>query len=132
MEVQGGGSSTPSYINVVSNKGRAGKKNNPLHSSEDTTKNTETQKVEGSNTHAEKGTHKEDKQEEKAQDRGQGTENRTKMGPCKPKTNTKSWVILKDPALQEHMDHMENYAIICKFMGIWLIEKVLYTWIKYN
>ena len=30
------------------------------------------------------------------------------------------------------MDHMENYAIICKFMGIWLLEKALYTWIKYN
>ena len=27
---------------------------------------------------------------------------------------------------------MTNYVIICKFMGIWPSEKVLYTWIKYN
>ena len=27
---------------------------------------------------------------------------------------------------------MKNYTIICKFMGIWLIEKALYTWTKYN
>jgi len=57
MEAQGGGSSTPSYSNAVSNRGRAGKKNKPPHSSEDTTKNTETQKVEGSNMHAEQWTH---------------------------------------------------------------------------
>jgi len=61
MEAQGGGSSTPSYSNVVLNKGRAGKKNKPPHSSEDTTKKTETRKAEGSNTHAEQGTHKEDR-----------------------------------------------------------------------
>lgn len=120
------------YNNVVSNRGRAGKKNKPLHSLEDTTKNIETQKAEGNNTHAEQGTHEEDRQEEKAEDRGQGTENRTKMGLCKPKTNTKPRVILNDPALQEHRDHMANYAIMCKFMGIWPIEKALYTWIKYN
>lgn len=62
-------------------------------------------------------TRKTDK-EEKAEDKGQGTQNRTKMGHCKPKTNTKLRVILNDLALQEHRDHMENYAIICKFMGI--------------
>lgn len=54
------------------------------------------------------------------------------MGPCKAKINTKPQVILNDPALQVHRDHMTNYAIICKFMGILPTEKALYTWIKYN
>ena len=52
------------------------------------------------------------------------------MGPCKPKTITKPRVILNDPTLQEHKDHMENYAIICKFMGIWPSERTLCHWIR--
>ena len=54
------------------------------------------------------------------------------MGPYKLKTITKPRVILNDPALQAHRDHMANYSIIYKFMGIWPLEKALYTWIKYN
>lgn len=49
--------------------------------------------------------------------RGQGSEGKAKMGLCKPKTTTKLRVILSNPALQAHKDHMANYAIICKFMG---------------
>ena len=60
MEAQGEGSSTPSYSNVVSNRGRAGNKIKPPQSLEVKTKNTETQKAEGSKTHAEQGTHEED------------------------------------------------------------------------
>lgn len=132
MEAQGGGRSTPSYSKVVSSRGKVGNKSKPPHSLEDMTKILETQKEEGCKTHVEDGTHEEDPSEGKAQDRGQRVENRTKMGPCKPKSSNKPWVILNDPALQEHRDHMTSYAIICKFMGIWLTEKALYTWIKYN
>ena len=117
---------------MVASRGRAGNKNKPPQPLEVKTKNTETQKAKGRKTHADQGTHEEDHQEEKEEDRGQGTENRAKMGPCKPKTINKPRVILNDLALQAHKDHMENYAIICKFMGIWPSERVLYTWIKYN
>jgi len=102
MEAQGGGSSTPSYSNVFSNRGRARNKNQTPQPLEVKTKNTETHKAEGNKTHAEQGTHEEDRQEEIAEDRGQRTENRNKMGPYKPKTITKPRVILNDPALQEH------------------------------
>jgi len=53
-------------------------------------------------------------------------------GPCKPKANIKPWVVLNDHALQGHRDHMMTYAVICKFMGIWPMEKSLYTWITNN
>jgi len=43
-----------------------------------------------------------------------------------------SRVVLNDPALQAHRDHMQTYAIICKFMRLWTIEKALQTWIKYH
>ena len=39
---------------------------------------------------------------------------------------------MNDPALQVHRDHMQTYAIICKFMGLWPTEKYLQTWIKYH
>lgn len=41
-------------------------------------------------------------------------------------------VVLNNLALQEHREHMETYAIICKFMGLWPTEKALQTWIKYH
>lgn len=103
---------------MVANRGRGGKKHKHPQPLEVKTKNIETQKAEDSKTHADQGAHEEDRQEEKEEDRGQGIENRAKMGPYKPKTITKPWVILNDPLLQVHRDHMENYAIICKFMGI--------------
>ena len=70
METQGGGSSTPSYSKMVANRGRTGKKNKPPQPLEVKAKNTETQKAEGSKTHADQGAHKEDFQEEKEEDRG--------------------------------------------------------------
>jgi hypothetical protein len=39
-------------------------------------------------------------------------------------------VILSDPALQAHRDHMTEHAIICKFMGIWPTERALHVWIR--
>eukprot|EP00253_Pinus_taeda_P032565 PITA_32565 len=32
--------------------------------------------------------------------------------------------------LQAHREHMQTYAIICKFMGLWPTEKALQTWIR--
>lgn len=60
MEAQGGGSSTPSYSNVVSNRGRGGYKNKPPQPFEFKTKKTEIQKAEGNKTHANQGAHEED------------------------------------------------------------------------
>lgn len=70
METQGGGSSAPSYINMVANRGRGGKKNKPTQPLEIKTKNTKTQKAEGIKTHADQGAHEEECQEEKEEDKG--------------------------------------------------------------
>ena len=116
METRGGGSYTPSYSYMVENRGRGGKKNKPPQPLEVKTQDTETQKAEGSKTNVDQGAHEEDYRGEKEEDKDQGSENRAKMGPCKAKTTTKPRVILNDPALLAHRDHMANYAIICKFM----------------
>jgi len=62
----------------------------------------------------------------------QGTKDKAHMGPCKPKAAVTQIVILNVLGLQAHMDHMQTYAIICKFMGVWPTEKDLQTWIKYH
>jgi len=53
-------------------------------------------------------------------------------GLYKPKSTITSQVVLSDPTLQVHRDHMTTYAVICKFMGIWPMEKALHAWIKNN
>lgn len=50
-----------------------------------------------------------------------------KNGIFKTKSSTIPWVILSDPALQAHRDHMTEHAMICKFMGLWPTEKALHV-----
>ena len=66
-----------------------------------------------------------DKEEE---DKKQGAKNKAQKGPYKPKAEVTPRVVLNDPALQAHKDHMRTYAIICKFMGLWPTEKALQTY----
>ena len=68
----------------------------------------------------------------KEEDKSLGSRDKKQKGPCKPKAEITPRVILNDPALQEHREHMGTYAIICKFMGLWPTEKALQTWIKYH
>ena len=51
-----------------------------------------------------------------------GTRDKYQKGPCRPKMEITSRVVLTDPVLQEHREHMGTYAIIYKFMGIWCSE----------
>ena len=57
---------------------------------------------------------------------------KNQKGPCKPKAEITPRVVLNNPELQAHREHMQTYAIICKFMGLWPTEKALQTWIKYH
>jgi len=54
------------------------------------------------------------------------------MGPCKLKATVIARVTLNEHALQEHREYMQNYAIICKFMGLWPTEKALQMWIRHH
>lgn len=73
-----------------------------------------------------------DAKENEEEDKEQGTKDKAHMGPCKPKAVVTPRVILNDSALQAHRDHMQTYAIICKFMCLWSTKKALQTWIKYH
>ena len=70
--------------------------------------------------------------ENEEEDKKQGEKNKAQKGPCKPKAEVTPRVVLNDPALEAHRDHMRTYAIICKFMGLWPTEKALQAWIKYH
>ena len=61
--------------------------------------------------------------DKKGEDKKQGTKDKKQKGPCKPKAKITPRAVLKDPALQADGDHMQTYAIICKFMGLWPTEK---------
>ena len=61
--------------------------------------------------------------ENEEEDKEQGAKNKAQKGPCKPKVEVTPRVVLNDPALQAHRDHMRTYGIICKFMGLWPNEK---------
>ena len=52
--------------------------------------------------------------------------------PYKPKTTLIPKVVLEDPQAQLYMDQMKMHALICKFMGLWPIERTMRSWIKYH
>jgi len=49
---------------------------------------------------------------------------------CKPRSAITPQVVLIDPMLRVHRDHIAAYAIICKCMRIWPMKKDLHAWIK--
>lgn len=76
MEGHGGGSSTPSYSNMVSNRRKEMCMNN-------------FRKPTGAETLEKEGTHKEARRETKSEGRSERMENISTTGPCKPKSNIK-------------------------------------------
>jgi len=73
-----------------------------------------------------------DTKDKEGEDKKQDTKEKKQRGPCKPKAKITPRVVLNDPALQAYRDHMQTYAIICKFMALWPTEKALQNWIKYH
>jgi len=63
MEGLGGGSSTPSYSNMVSNRSKKASLNNFWIPTKAKTKTTRTHKPRRNNSHEEEGTHKEARKE---------------------------------------------------------------------
>lgn len=80
-------------------------------------------------TKSKKNNDTKDKEEE---DKVHGPKDKKQKGPCKPKAEITPRVVLNDPALHVHRDHIRTYAIICKFMGLWSTKKALQTWVKYH
>jgi len=107
MECSRGGSSTPSYKEVTTSRGKS-----PLGkvrgSGEEGGKNNE-KELNGDRSKENSST--KDNEEE---DKSQGTRDKYQNGPCRPKMEITSRVVLNDSALQEHREHMGTYPIIYK------------------
>jgi len=65
------------------------------------------------------------RKERRIEGENQNVDTRNRIGPCKPRATITPRVVLSDPTLQVHREHMATYAIISKFMGLWPTEKAL-------
>lgn len=111
MEGHRGGRAYPSFKEVVASRGKK-----PLESTKGASgggKETMEEERTGGNTEGINGT-----KDKEGEDKKQGTEDKKQKGPYKPNAKINPRVVLNDPALQAYRDHMQTYAIICKFMGL--------------
>lgn len=99
MEGCKGGSSTPSYKQVVASRGKKPLENDK-GTSEEGKRNME-EELDGTKTRENNST-KDNEEEDKKQE----TKDKRKKGPCKPKAEITPRVVLNDLALQTHRDHM--------------------------
>lgn len=49
---------------------------------------------------------------------------------CKQKKIDNLRVVITDPEIQAYREHIAEYAVICKFMGMWPTERALCIWIR--
>lgn len=125
MDGHKGGGSTPSYKHAVVSRGKK-----PMEKDRSPSKGRQRNSEEeqdGSKLRKNNRT-----KENEEEDKEQRTKDKAQKGPCKPKASVTPKVVLNDLALQAHREHMQTYAIICKFMGLWPTEKDLQLWIKYH
>jgi hypothetical protein len=131
MVTKGGGNGTPSYKQVVVDRGK-GPRGVGFKEPVTSTSGSGPEKNQESNQE------KRDRMGEEAREtqndaqepaNPNGVEGRN---PCKPKTTLIPKVILEDPQTQLFRDQMKMHALICKFMGLWPTERTLRNWIKYQ
>jgi hypothetical protein len=131
MSSKAGGKGTPSYKQVVVDRGK-GPSNGVFKASVTRTPGSDPGK------HQERSRDKNETMEEVAKEtqneaqetaKANGTEGRN---PCKPKTTMIPKVVLEDPQTQLYKDQMKTHVLICKFMGLWPTERTLCNWIKYH
>lgn len=51
-------------------------------------------------------------------------------GICKPIKSDNLRVVITDLEIQAYREHMTEHAVICKFMGMWPMERALCQWIR--
>jgi hypothetical protein len=128
---QRGGSGTPSYKQVVVDKGKGPRGVGFKEPLTDTSRS-------GSKKNQEGNQEKSDRVGEEAREAHNDAQEMTNpsgvdgRNPCKPKTILIPKVILEDPQTQLFRDKMKTHALICKFMCPWPTEKKLCSWIKYQ
>jgi hypothetical protein len=131
MSTKGGGKGTPSYKQVVVDRGK-GPRGVFFKAPMTGTSGSDPEKGQ------ERNQGKSECMEEEARETQSETQDTTKTNraegrnPCKPKTTMIPKVILEDPQMQLYRDQMKAHALICKFMGLWPTERTLRNWIKYH
>jgi hypothetical protein len=131
MSTKGGGKGTPSYKQVVVDRGkgpRGGVFKAPATGTSGSDPGKHQERSQDKNETMEKVA-KETQNEAQETAKANGTEGRN---PCKPKTTMIPKVVLEDPQTQLYRDQMKTHALICKFMGLWPTERTLRNWIKYH
>lgn len=129
MAGRGGGNCSPSYNQIVANRN----KETNLHRFKKSTKGiTEDPNTGNIKPHEQRENHEEDSMEKRKEGSSRKDAPLRVIEGYKPKSTNTPWVILSDPVLQVHRDHIVTHAIICKFMWTWLTEKALHARIRYH
>ena len=131
MSTKGGGKGTPSYKQVVVDKGE-GPRGAAFEAPVTGTSGSDPEKGQERNQGKSECMGEEAREtQSEAQDTAKpnGAEGRN---PCKPKTTMIPKVILDDPQMELYRDQMKMHALMCKFMDLWPIERRLHKWIKYQ
>jgi hypothetical protein len=131
MVTKGGGSGTPSYKQVVVDRGKGPHSvgfKNPLTGTLGSRTENNKEVNQGKNDRVgEEAKEAQNSTPEMANPSGVGGHNL-----CKPKTTLIPKVILEDPQTQLFRDQMKTHSLICNFMGLWPTEKTLCSSIKYQ
>lgn len=129
MAGRGGGSFAPFYSQIAANRNKETDLHRFKKTTEGTTEDTNTRNIK---PHEHRVNLEEDSREKRKEGSSQKAAPLRATGIYKPKSTITLQVVLSDPTLQLHRDHMAEHAIICKFMGIWPTEKALLAWIRNN
>jgi hypothetical protein len=131
MSTKGGGNGTPSYKQVVVDRGK-GPRGVIFKAPMTSTSISKLEKSQESNERKSNGMGEEaretqnDVQETTSPNGAEGHKS------CKPKTTMIPKVILEDPQTQIYRDQMKTHVLIFKFMGLWPTKRMLCNWIKYQ
>jgi hypothetical protein len=124
MSTKGGGKGTPSYKQVVVDREKGPRGiffKTPAKRTSRSDPGKRQERIQNKNETTGEDT-EETQNETQEIAKANGTEGRN---PCKPKTTMIPKVILEDPQRKLYRDQMKMHALICKFMGLWLIERTL-------
>ena len=109
MAGRGGGSFSLSYSQIIVKKSKGTSLNRFKKPPEMITVDTNIGNIK---PHGDKSNHEEDSREKRKEGASQKAAPMNATGVCKPKSTIIPWVVLSDPALQVHREHMAEHTVI--------------------
>ena len=117
MSTKGGGNGTPSYKQVVVERGE-GPRSVGFKAPMTSTSRSEPKKSQERNQRKSDGMGEEARETQNVVQETTSPNGAKGRNPCKPKTTMIPKVILEDPQTQLYKDQMKTHVLICKFMGL--------------